>query len=75
MLDEYEELIKEKLSLPGSKMSAVYFYLKNEKSYKGSYSTLTYFVRKHPEIQRKTKNDSHVRYESKIGEQLQFDWV
>lgn len=75
MLDEYAELIKEKLSLPGSKISAVYFYLKNEKDYKGGYSTLTYFVRKHPEIQRKAKNDSHVRYESKIGEQLQFDWV
>ena len=75
MLDEYAELIKEKLSLPGSKISAVYFYLKNEKDYKGGYSTLTYFVRKHPEIQRKAKNDSHVRYESRIGEQLQFDWV
>lgn len=74
-LDEYTELIKEKLSLPGSKMSAVYFYLKNEKNYKGSYSSLTYFVRKRLEIEKNSKNDSHVRFESKIGEQLQFDWV
>lgn len=75
-LDNYYEVIKEKMALPGAKVSAVYFFLKEEKDYKGSYSSLTYFIRKHPEIGKsKSNNIAHVRYETKIGEQIQFDWV
>ncbi|WP_300703806.1 IS21 family transposase [uncultured Brachyspira sp.] len=75
MLDEYKDIIKEKLSYKGSKVSSLYFFLKNEKEYGGSYSTLTYYIRKHPDMKSNTKNESHVRFETKPGEQLQFDWV
>ncbi len=75
-LDKYEEIIKEKLSYDGAKVSAVFFFLKTEKGYTGSYSNLTYYVRNHPEIKNMTtKNETHVRFETKPGEQLQFDWI
>lgn len=74
-LDKYFEIIKEKLSYDGIKISSIYFFLKNEKGYDGSYSTLTYYIRKHPELKTATKNECHVRFETKPGEQLQFDWV
>lgn len=74
-LDEYSEIIKEKLSYNGIKISSIYFFLKNEKGYNGSYSGLTYYIRKHPEMRPSVKNNSHVRYETAAGEQLQFDWV
>lgn len=74
-LDKYYEIIREKLTYKGIKISSIYFFLKNEKEYRGSYSALTYYIRKHPEMKTNTKNNSHVRYETKIGEQLQFDWV
>jgi transposase len=76
MLDKYEEIIKEKLTYKGIKISSIYFFLKNEKEYKGSYNTLTHYVRKHPDLKNNNvKNESHVRFETNPGEQLQFDWV
>lgn len=76
MLDEYYQIIKEKMSYKGIKASSLFYFLKEEKGYKGSYSQLTYYIRKHPELNKlKSKNESHVRYETKIGEQMQFDWV
>ncbi len=74
-LDKYSEIIREKLSYKGIIISSIYFFLKNEKDYDGSYSTLTYYIRKHPEWKKNNKTDSHVRYETNQGEQLQFDWV
>ena len=75
-LDEYYDVIKEKISLPGCKMSSLYFYLKNELNYEGSYSSLTYFIRNDPELKKsKLGKNSHVRYETSIGEVVQFDWV
>lgn len=75
-LDKHYEIIKEKMALPGVKVSAVYFFLTQEKGYDGCYSSLTYYIRKHPEIREtKSNNIAHVRYETGIGEQLQFDWV
>lgn len=75
-LDEYYDLIKEKLSLPGCKISSIFFFLKQEHNYKGSYSSLTYFIRHKPELKETcSKKGTHVRYETPIGEVLQFDWV
>ncbi len=74
-LDELEEIIKEKMKLDGAKASSVYFFLKSEKGYKGSYSNLTHFMRKHGITFNDKSDDVHVRYETAIGEQLQFDWV
>ena len=75
MLDEFKEIIKEKLSYKGCKISALYFFLKDKKGYKGSYNTLTYYIRNHPDVKTSTKNDTHVRFETKPGEQIQFDWI
>ena len=75
-LDDYHEIIKDKMALPGAKISSIYFFLKEEKGYEGSYSSLTHFIRQHPEIHKsKSNNVAHVRYETEIGEQIQFDWV
>ena len=49
MLDEYKDIIKEKLSYEGIRISSVFFFLKNEKGYKGSYSTLTHYIKTHPQ--------------------------
>ena len=75
-LDEHYDVIKEKLSLPGCKISSIFFFLKQEHNYKGSYSALTYFIRSKPELKEtRSKKGIHVRYETSIGEVLQFDWV
>lgn len=75
MLDEYASTIKEKLEYPGVKKTSIYFFLKEEKGYKGSYSTLTDYIRKHFENVKFKEDGIHVRYETDIGEQTQFDWV
>lgn len=75
-LDVYAEIIKEKLSYKGAKASSLFFFLKNEKNYDGSYSSLTYYIRTHPDIKQSNKNNGgHARYETGPGEQIQFDWV
>ena len=75
-LDDYYDIIKEKLSLPGCKISSLYFFLTQERGFKGSYSSLTYYIRSKEELNvSSSKNDVHVRYETAIGEVLQFDWV
>ena len=74
ILDPLHEKIKEKLDLDGIKISSIYFYLKEQGLYQGSYSNLTYFIRTNFKDYRKNKN-VHARYETEIGEQLQFDWV
>lgn len=56
-------------------MSSIYNFLKEEKDFKGSYSALTYYIRKHFKDKISKKTDVHPRYETKPGEQLQFDWV
>ena len=75
-LDNYKNIIKEKLKLKGIKMTAIYFFLKESKDYKGSYSTLTYYIRKNfKDLINKKDDGVHIRFETEIGEQLQFDWV
>ena len=74
-LDEYADVIEEKLGYKGVKITSIHFFLKEEKGYKGSYSTLTHYIRKHYK-NRKTKSDEvHPRYETNPGEQMQFDWI
>lgn len=74
-LDEYKDIINEKLSLNGVKLSAIFYFLKEEKNYKGCYSSLTNYVRKNIDEFSKKSGEAHVRYETSMGEQLQFDWV
>lgn len=75
MLDEYSDIIKEKLGYPGIKKSSIYFFLKESKGYKGSYNNLTNYIRKHFKNIKPKEDSSHVRYETNAGEQTQFDWV
>lgn len=75
-LDAHYNLIKEKINYTDCRISSLYFYLKRENIYEGSYSNLTYYIRKDPEIRQSNKKDNiNVRYETSMGEQIQFDWV
>ena len=73
-LIELDSIIEEKLSIKGVKVSALYFFLQEEYNYKGSYSNLTYYIRKNHK-RKKQKSQGTPRFETYIGEQIQFDWV
>ena len=73
-LVELDDVIDEKLSIKGTKISALYFFLQEEYDFKGSYSSLTYYIRKN-EKKKTQKSKGTPRYETAIGEQIQFDWV
>ena len=73
-LIELDSIIEEKLSIKGVKVSALYFFLQEEYNYKGSYSNLTYYIRKNRK-RKKQKSHGTPRFETNIGEQIQFDWV
>lgn len=74
-LDEYEELIKEKLSYKGAIMKSVYEFLvdKYTKEKIGTYSNFQkYVVRK--KFKYNNKSSKTVRYETLPGKQAQVDW-
>ena len=73
-LEKYDDLIREKMNIPGVKISSIYFFLKTNEGFTGSYSSLTYYIRKH-EIVKAQKSVGHPRYETEPGEQIQFDWI
>ena len=73
-LIELDSVIEEKMNLKGAKVSALYFFLQEEYNYKGSYSNLTYYVRKNQK-RKKQKSQGTPRFETGLGEQIQFDWV
>lgn len=72
-LDKYREEIKEKINLVGATITGVYKYFYSKDNTIGSRSNFDYYVRKHKLIS-KTKSVAHPRYETKPGEQLQFDF-
>lgn len=71
---ELDGVIREKMALKGAKVSSLLFFLQEEHNYKGSYSNLTYYIRKNEIISTK-KSKGNPRFETDIGEQIQFDWV
>ena len=74
-LDKYQELIKSKLSIPGTSKKAVYEYLKmNIDDDIGTYSNFRKYVSKNEEILIPKKQNVHPRFETDYGKQLQFDW-
>ena len=73
-LIELDDVIEEKLSIKGTKISSLYFFLQEEYDFKGSYSSLTYYIRKTGK-KKSQKSKGTPRYETDIGEQIQFDWV
>lgn len=72
-LDTYANEIAQKINLTGATIKGTYKYF--QKKYKdiGSYSNFKTYVRKQDLIDQKTKK-VHPRYETKEGQQLQFDW-
>ena len=74
-LDKYQKIIKEKLNIPGSNKKAVYMFLKNEIDEDiGSYSNFRKYTFKHKDLFISKTNDIHLRFETEMGKQLQFDW-
>lgn len=73
ILDEYMNEIVRKINLPGATIKGTYKYF--EKKYKniGSYSNFKTYIKKHELVEIKNKNATP-RFETKKGEQLQFDW-
>lgn len=75
VLDKYKDLIKEKLSIPGTTKKAVYMFITmNIDSKIGSYSNFRKYVLKNSDELIPKNNDVHVRFETEMGKQLQFDW-
>lgn len=74
-LDQYYDVIKDKLSYHGTTMKAVYEYiLINLNPNIGSYSNFRKYINNNEEL-KKVKNEiPHVLFETDCGKQLQFDW-
>ena len=71
-ISKIKEEIKEKLEIPGTTISGVYEYFKE--NYKiGTYSNFYKYVQKE-KLKNKNNNKVHLRYETEYGKQLQFDW-
>jgi transposase len=73
-LDKHQNMIKEKIGLPGAKIMGTYQYFKNEvDSNIGSYSNFKKYIHKNNLMPNKA-NKVHLRFETAFGKQLQFDW-
>ncbi len=74
-LDKHFELIKTKITIPGSNKKAVYMFIKtNVDSDIGSYSNFRKYVNNHSEELIPKNTEVHLRFETAYGKQLQFDW-
>jgi len=72
IVDDYEEIITEKLSnIPGVTATSIYYFLKSEKNYKGSYESIKKYVRENKE---KRKKPASIRVDPVIGKTAQVDW-
>ena len=72
IVDEYKELIINKLeSIPGITAYAIYYFLKVEKGYIGSYESIKNFVRENKDKRKKTTS---IRVKPIIGKTAQVDW-
>ena len=75
MLDKYKEIIKEKLTIPGVTIKAVYKYIvMNIDKDIGTYSNFYKYVNKDKEYFIQNDKKAHPRFETECGKQLQFDW-
>ena len=72
IIDDYKELIINKLeTIPGITAYSIYYFLKVEKGYNGSYETIKNFVRSNKD---KRKQPVAIRVEPIIGKSAQVDW-
>ncbi len=72
-LDSFKEIIEEKLNTEGITYIGIYKFLVNEKGLKGTYSNFKAYLRKRG-YKKNNSTTVHLRYETKPGKQLQFDW-
>ena len=73
-LDEYKNIIEEKLEIKGITYKGIYLFLKETKNLKCSYSNFEKYMKKNNYKIKKCDNTPHVRFETKPGAQLQVDW-
>jgi transposase len=72
IIDEYKDIIINKLeTIPGITAYSIYYFLKVEKNYKGSYESIKNFVRENKD---KRKRPASIRVEPIIGKVAQVDW-
>ena len=71
-LDNLKDEIKEKLELPGITITGLYQYFSKDKNI-GTYSNFYKYIKKH-KLKPDKNNKVHLRFETDIGKQLQFDW-
>ena len=72
IIDEFKEIIDNKLETTlGVTAYSIYYFLKNEKRYEGSYSSIRDYVYKNKD---KRKQPASIRVEPIIGKSAQADW-
>lgn len=72
LVDDYKDIIDYKLeTIPGIKAMSIYYFLKTEKSYEGSYSTIRNYVNQNKD---KRKKVAVIRVKPIIGKVGQVDW-
>ena len=72
IVDDYKDIIINKLeTIPGVTAYSIYYFLKVEKNYKGSYESIKNFVRANKD---KRKQPASIRVEPIIGKVAQVDW-
>ena len=72
IIDEYKEIIINKLeTIPGITAYSIYYFLKVERNYNGSYESIKNFVRENKD---KRKQPASIRVEPIIGKVAQVDW-
>ena len=72
IVDDYQDIIINKLeTIPGITAYSIYYFLKVEKNYQGSYETIKNFVRANKD---KRKQPASIRVEPIIGKSAQVDW-
>lgn len=72
IIDDYKDIVINKLeTIPGITAYSIYYFLRVEKNYKGSYETIKNFVRENKD---KRKQPSSIRVKPIIGKVAQVDW-
>ena len=72
LIDKFIKIIDDKLDkIPGISATSIYYFLKTEKGYNGSYSTIRDYVR---ENKNKRKKEAVIRVKPIIGKVGQVDW-
>ena len=71
-LDDLKDEIKEKLELPGITVTGLYQYFSKNNDI-GTYSNFYKYIKKH-KLKPAKNNKVHLRFETDMGKQMQFDW-